>query len=109
MGEHMNDLDRIQKQIGDWAEATFEHTAFGIMTHIREEADELIAAWRDQPMDSVRQEAADIGILLFTLANFLGFSLHDAIGAKHVVNVGRTWVKCDDGITRHSQHAKAPR
>jgi NTP pyrophosphatase (non-canonical NTP hydrolase) len=104
----MNDLDRLQRTIGGWAEATFDHTACGIIEHIREEADELLAAWRGLPTEKVREEAADVGILLLTLANFLGFSLHDTIGAKHAVNQSRTWVRCDDGITRHSGHAKAP-
>jgi NTP pyrophosphatase (non-canonical NTP hydrolase) len=107
----MNDLDRIQRTIGGWAEATFDHTAEGIADHIKEEAQGLIDALEAGNPDKIREEAADIEILVLTFANFVGFSLYDAVmdpkTGKHAVNQSRTWVRCDDGITRHSGHAKA--
>jgi NTP pyrophosphatase (non-canonical NTP hydrolase) len=82
-----NDLDRVQRIVGEWGTKTFPAaTNESIVAHLRDEACELLADGSD-----LAEEAADCLLLLLHLAHRNGFSLFDAAGAKFAVNVGRDW------------------
>lgn len=112
-------LSEIQDEISVWAGRTFDHNEYGIVRHTIREAVELGRAV-GLDADAIRatveielakpvkenialsEEAADCTILLMALAGYMGFELVDAVGAKHVVNLHRTWGKPDsEGVTEH--------
>lgn len=111
-------MDTVQAIIGNWAEATFDHTAQGIAQHLLREAVELASVAGVTPAKilenvnlalvkypayrTVGEETADVTILAFALAHYCGFSLHTAVAAKHAVNVVREWGPKDHlGVSEH--------
>lgn len=104
-----NDLDRVQHRVGEWAARTFPRaTNDSITSHVIEEAEELATAAHvdDDGIGEIGEEAADCLLLLLHLAHRNGFSLCDAMAAKHAVNVVRTW-ETDDGGRGHWKHRAA--
>jgi len=97
--EPNNDLDRIQRIIGEWGSRTFpQATNDSIAAHLEDEAMELreVAGQQHEPLlrsekYELAQEAADCLLLLLHLAHRNGFSLFDAAAAKFAVNERRTW------------------
>lgn len=49
----------------------------------------------------IPQEAADVCILLYSLAKMYGFSLQEAVERKHAINVDRKWAALGDGTGYH--------
>ena len=113
-------MQELQDDISAWAESTFKHTERGIVLHLLREAVELCAAvgvsWRDITnsvaselvkkdnggLKTVEEETADVTILALAMAGYCGFSLEDAVIAKHAVNQSRRWGQPDEqGITEH--------
>lgn len=102
------DLDQLQEDIATWADKTFpDHTTLSIAKHLLSEASELYQACGGTPYDASLiaytathkedswvhrgDNAADVFILLLTLAQHENFLLSEAIFAKHSVNLGRKW------------------
>jgi NTP pyrophosphatase (non-canonical NTP hydrolase) len=116
------DLDKMQHKIGTWASETFNHTEQGIALHLLREAVELALAagvdehkiqWsvskellKEPKKNTIAEETADVVILALAMAHHVGFSLHDSVAAKHVVNVVRIWSNPDEqGVTEHVEVA----
>jgi hypothetical protein len=117
-GRTMRDL---QGEISQWAESTFDHDERGIITHLIREAVELAFAAGMKPgevssicgnavkkeeekgkMRTIPEEGADVGILLLSLAGYVGFDLEEYILRKHVINIFRAWGPRDEeGISEH--------
>lgn len=104
-------LREMQAEIGAWGDATFPRsTADTVLSHFREEADELLFAGTGpagSPADFAPEEAADCLILLIQFAHKCGFRLADAAEAKMQINRARTW-KVDSpepgGHVKHEEH-----
>ncbi len=85
----MADLDHIQKSVSDWAARTFPHEQPGnVLLHFNEEAAELAKA--TSPAD-IREEAADVLLLLVQVANHNGFSLAEAAAEKFHTVSSQQW------------------
>lgn len=99
-------LARWQEVIGAWARRTFRHTDAGILKHLEgEEFDEFRRAIGTAEL---REEAADVVILLLSLAFEQGWSLEHAVRDKHLTNAGRTWGSPDaNGVSHHVGHEPA--
>lgn len=102
----MSDLDAMQEQIGAWGDRTFPNATIGsIISHLREEVDELAIAC-DRALDRARigPEAADVVMLVIQLAHRNGFSLAEEVERKFAVNQQRRWtVTAPGGHTKHEE------
>lgn len=105
----MSAIIETQESIGEWAEATFEHTERTIALHLLSEAVELCMGTRatfkemsdvlnytvSKPKTTwppgVPDNSADVVILARALANFNGFDLEQEVATKMAVNRGRKW------------------
>ncbi len=89
---------RVQYKIGDWGRKTFPNsTVASTLIHLAEEVDEF--ATNPSP-----EEAADILIILFQVANLMEFDLFAEVIAKHEINTGRGWQEADhEGVVRHDR------
>lgn len=67
--------------------------------HLAEEAAELLEA--DARGVGYAEEAADVLILLLCYAHRRGFSLAEALEAKHAINLTRSWREDAAGFFRH--------
>ncbi len=93
-----------QESISAWAEEAFGKAGSNarIAGRANEEMAELIcAATSDRPARELIEEAADITIILYRLAERNGFDLDAAIDAKMALNRMREWKR--DG-TGHGYH-----
>ena len=112
--EELLDAADMQTVIGEWAVRTFpgspNERMVGVVHHLRKEVDELLETvlWVSRlaaPGDWIMQskvEAADCAILLFNVAQIMGFDLMRAVVDKHEINVTRTWKAPDAlGICEH--------
>ena len=95
-------LQELQREIGAWGEATFGHSAQtldSLLTHLLIEAAELKT---ESDLSRLREEAADMFILLCSLAHAAGFSLEHAVAEKMTTNRARTWKQPDEhGVIEH--------
>jgi NTP pyrophosphatase (non-canonical NTP hydrolase) len=102
-------LSEFQKHVGEWNVATFpDSSTTGHMNHIKQEVDELDAELKllvinpTQSIRNVAEEAADVFILLLSLAHKFGFDLLTAASDKHRILKNRTWHPPDvNGIHHH--------
>ncbi len=94
-----------QQMIGAWGNKTFG-PARAIVAGKRAavEMGELIEALESDPdakLDATQEEAADVLIVLFRLADVAGFNLLAAVSRKMQVNRSRKWTVNGDGSGDH--------
>jgi NTP pyrophosphatase (non-canonical NTP hydrolase) len=108
--EHMDDM---QEEVGRWGRKTFPlATPHTIISHFREESTELIdrvdrealASYGPSEILDVAEEAADCVLLLMHLADQVGFSLSEAVVAKHETNRRRRWETAPTDGRTHWKH-----
>lgn len=96
-----------QASICDWTEATFGSASSNarIAARANEEMAELLRALTsDDNHSGAVEEAADIVIILYRLAQRMGCDLHDEIDRKMAINRQRQWNVGSDG---HGYHVRA--
>lgn len=94
-----------QETISNWAEETFGPVTTNVRTATRlndEMAELLSKLAKDDTHPGAGDEMADVLIILFRLAEKLGYDLLYEVDRKMEVNRGRTWIL--DG-TGHGHHA----
>lgn len=99
-----------QESISEWAQAVFGDAGSDarVATRANEEMAELLrAVTSDAPIEKVIEEAADVVIVLYRLANRNGFDLHEAINQKMEINRAREWKKDGTGHGYHIRVGKA--
>ena len=98
-----------QASISAWAEATFGPVGSNarVAARANEEMAELLRALTidDTNFVAAIEEAADVFIVLYRLAERLGVDIHAVIDAKMKVNRARTWVKDGLGCGKHVRQA----
>ena len=95
-----------QKSITDWTEATFGQATSNarVAARANEEMAELLRALTaDDNHTKAVEEAADVVIILYRLAQRMGFDLHQEIDAKMAINRKRVWNITADG---HGYHVR---
>ena len=105
----MTKLSYFQKYVGEWNVSTFPNSSTtGHINHIRQEVDELDAELKllvinpTQNIRNVAEEAADIFILLLSLAHRFEFDLLLSAADKMRILQSRTWHEADQkGIHHH--------
>lgn len=93
-----------QRTISDWALKTFGNTGTNLRVAIRanEEMAELLRELSvDDNSPKAVTEIADILIVLYRLADRMGYDLHDVIDAKMQVNRKREWKLDKTGCGKH--------
>lgn len=104
-----------QRSITEWAEQTFgpSHPAV-IASRMNVEVAELVSGLSTvarlevsdidpNTLDALREECADVGVMLFQVCEKLGVDLQTAINYKMAVNRSRSWAKTPSG---HYQHVE---
>lgn len=109
---------RLQERVGAWGEATFpDSTTRSIFLHARDELvlelgtaiDHVERTVREHPTErvdigKVREEAADVFLLLLHLAHRYGFDLHEAAEEKFATVQARTYTTDSGrGYVRHDE------
>lgn len=102
-------LSEFQKYVGKWNVSTFpDSSTTGYINHIRQEVEELDAELKllvinpTQNIRNVAEEAADIFILLLSLAYRLDFNLLVSAADKMRILQSRNWHPPDEfGIHHH--------
>lgn len=104
------DID-LEKKIGQWAEDTFrQSTLLSIFNHAKRELTELetaIANYNEMKdkqlaLENIREEMADITLLMLHASYKLSFSLSEAVEDKFKVIQDREWNEPDDeGVCEH--------
>lgn len=109
-GEHTSRQRRIdprasdlQRHVGEFGVFAFPaSTPRSIVAHLVREVVELGEAVDAGNLAGTAEEAADCAVLLFHLAERLGFDLVAAAGAKHAFNTRREWEPADgEGVSEH--------
>lgn len=93
-----------QKTISAWSQATFGDAGSNAVVAARalEEMAELLRALtHDDNSQLAAAEIADTVIVLYRLADRMGFDLHDEIDRKMAINRARRWEVGSDGIGYH--------
>ena len=91
--------EETQKSICEWADTTFgETTPDAAIDRCVKEMEEFDKA----DAEHVANEAADVVITLYRVAQVMGFDLLEAVDLKMRVNRGRTWTKNGDGTGQHT-------
>lgn len=103
LGEPRLAIDLLQEYVGDWGKKTFgQDNPDAIVEHLLDEALELREAIKKDGPTAIRNEAADVLILLFGIAHRLGFDLGQAVVTKMMENKTRSWGAPDSrGVIRH--------
>jgi NTP pyrophosphatase (non-canonical NTP hydrolase) len=104
-----------QRQLASWFDSNGGRPSLlsGIR-RVRKELDELLAAGEAGDIESVREEAADVGICLMLIAHQAGFDLMEAMRWKHAINEKRRWRVDEFGCLSHikgsdpREHPPAP-
>lgn len=93
-------MTETQQSISEWAEETFGPVASPFIARSRAiiEMEEFKLAFEP---DTLMDEAADIVICLYRLADLLGRDLHVEIDRKMAVNRSRKWHRFGDGTGAH--------
>lgn len=96
-----------QATIAAWGEATFGPAAnpSDLVARARQELNELAEAVEQKQRDEAAMETADVMILLYRLAEDLGYDLEDAVTRKMAVNRSREWLRAGDGTGSHVETA----
>lgn len=90
-----------QKSISQWAEETFGPA--GVNARMNDEVAELLSKLTsDDNHPDAGEEMADILIVLYRLADRMGYNLREEVNRKMAINRRREWVL--DG-TGHAHHA----
>ncbi len=92
-----------QKTIAAWGEATFGPAAnpLDLVTRAQQELNELADAVKQHDRREAALETADVMILLYRLAQDLGYDLDRSVGEKMAINRARKWVRAGDGTGKH--------
>jgi NTP pyrophosphatase (non-canonical NTP hydrolase) len=95
----MNELSAFQKEVGEWADATFNprrgNNRKAIIYHLIKEVGELLES-------EAPEEAADCFILLLHHAHTLGYDLLEEARKKMEINQRRKWGNPDkNGVVEH--------
>lgn len=96
-----------QATIAAWGEATFgpAQNPVDLVTRAQQELKELAEAVEGKQTDEAAMETADVMILLYRLAQDLGYDLEDAVARKMAVNRARKWIRAGDGTGSHIKTA----
>lgn len=95
-------MDKLQKDIGEWADDIFKQSTIETCTiHLKREVEEFLqSAYHGRGWDS--EEVADCALLLFHIAHKMGFSLETACKNKLYKNKARKWGRPDhQGVVEH--------
>jgi NTP pyrophosphatase (non-canonical NTP hydrolase) len=95
-----------QKTVSKWAEETFGPASSNarVAARANEEMAELLRCLtNDDSHPKAIEEAADVVIILYRLADRMGFDLMDEIDRKMEVNRARLWRLSPDG---HGYHVR---
>lgn len=95
-----------QDTICAWTEATFGHASSNarVAARANEEMAELLRALTsDDNHSKAIEEAADVVIILYRLAERMGVDLHEEIDRKMQINRKREWKITPDG---HGYHVR---
>jgi NTP pyrophosphatase (non-canonical NTP hydrolase) len=97
-----------QHTVAAWAHATFgSPSPMRAATRMNEEVAELLARLASYPGDSpnateaIREEVADVQIVLYVLADALGMDLSSRVNAKMTINRARKWKLDGSGCGQH--------
>ncbi|MBP9863409.1 MAG: hypothetical protein KBD62_36020 [Kofleriaceae bacterium] len=101
-------MKESQHTISSWAATTFGEpaTLTGIAVRANEEMAELLTALQGTDREKALEECADVVIVLYRLATYLGGSLRMEIDRKMEINRAREWRLDGNG---HGYHVKAVR
>jgi phage pi2 protein 07 len=90
-----SDIRSITATVQSWCDEVYpERTKEDMIKKLMQEFQEL----SDKPLDG--WEMADIAIIMFDLANHLGFDLPKLIHHKMEINRKRSW-KIEEGVLQH--------
>lgn len=94
-----------QKSISDWAKATFGPAKDGeaLKKRVMDEIQEFVDA--KNPVAEIN-EAADIVVTLFNLADYYGMDLMQMVDNKMGINRRRQWIAHGDGTGKHIKDGK---
>lgn len=88
-------MEKLQLIVGTWGEDTFGPSdGMSCLWHLAEELEEFFA-------NPTPEELADCVLLILSFAHLRGFSLYDAVMAKHAINQARRWGAPDENGVRH--------
>ena len=83
-------LNAVQDDVVEWHRETFPRaTKEAIENKLNEELGELVYALRYCKDEHIKEEMADVAIVMCSLCDKLGVKLHNIVGAKLEVNRGR--------------------
>lgn len=101
---------KFAADVQEWQRETFPGgTSVGAVEHLVEEAGELADAIKHGPSDeAVREEAADVLLLLIAVVGLEGFDLMAAAQEKMAINRARAWetVPNERGYRKHIEQAE---
>lgn len=93
--EKLREALSLVEEINDWASATFpKQTSLSKIFHLQDEAKELEMAIKANDSENIKEEFADVFILLVNAAHVQGLSFDDLIESareKLEVNKKRQW------------------
>lgn len=106
---NLSEVEEDQNSISEWAESTFgDITGPRAITRTNKEMAELLTiismpvpAIRKPFIDKIRDECADILIILFQVANVYRFDLMLAVDEKMKINRARKWKLDGTGCGQH--------
>lgn len=102
-----HELGQLVEEVRAWAALTFpDQKPLGIARHLENEIGELLTALEDPTPTNVREELADVALLVLDLAGFLEIDLEAAIREKFAVIRSRTWGEENEaGFHEHDRGA----
>ena len=92
-----------QKSIAEWGETTFgpARDPLDLVIRAQQELGELADAVRQRDHGEAAMETADVMILLYRLAEDLGYDAARSVQEKMAVNRARKWARAGDGTGKH--------
>ncbi|WP_282604845.1 dATP/dGTP pyrophosphohydrolase domain-containing protein [Pelagibius sp. Alg239-R121] len=92
-----------QASIAAWGQATFglAKNPIDLVTRAQQELAELAEAVSAGQPPEAAMETADVMILLYRLAEDLGYDLNESVARKMAVNRARKWIRAGDGTGQH--------
>ncbi len=96
-----------QHSIQAWAEEAFGEPTGAMRLAMRAnmEMSELLVEAQGNNKGSIVEEAADVLICLYRIADACGYDLHQIVDDKMAINRKRKWISAGDGT---GFHAKEP-
>lgn len=90
----------FQRVVGEWAEETFKDSdRASHIKHLKEEVEELAKA---KDFNNLKEECADILLIVFSLAHREGFDLEEVAMSKFHTCLHREWKTNEEGNVRHA-------